>query len=58
MRQDTEREVKIFDSVSMKGTQDLKVVKDVHAKALLSAYDSNCTSLYQEGGERKKKGQI
>lgn len=34
------REVKIFDRMSMKGTQDLKVVKDIHAKALLNAYYS------------------
>ena len=44
--------------MSTKGTHDLKVAKDVHAKALLSAYYSNCTSLYQEGDKRKKKGQI
>lgn len=39
----------------MKGTQDLKVVKDIHAKALLNAYYSNCLPLYQEGGKRKRK---
>lgn len=47
------REVNIFDRRNMQGKCDLKAVKDIHAKALLSAY-SNCTPLDQEGGKRKK----
>lgn len=49
------REVNLSDRKNMKGKYDLKIVKDIHAKALLSAYYSNCTPLYQEGGKRKRK---
>lgn len=48
------REINIFDRRNMQGKCDLKAVNDIHAKALLSAYSSNCTPLYQEGGKRKK----
>lgn len=49
------REVNLFDRKNMKGKYDLQVVKDIHVKALLSAYYSNCTPFYQEGGKRKRK---
>lgn len=48
------REVNFFDRENMKGKYDLKVIKDIHAKAL-SAYYSNCAPPYQEGGKRKRK---
>lgn len=55
MWEEGQKEIQIFNSMNMKDTHALKGVKDIHAKASLKAYYSNCTPLYHKGDTKSLK---